>query len=140
MAEIRDDEIDVEAIMREIRENLKRRRTGGEESKDEDAANASLRGTPSLFAGMGDHHLNLLRLLQDPKPQGPIAHHGTAVVKSAKLLIRRILAPYHRAIFARQEGFNANLVGLMVELCEALEDMKERFSRVEADIRRIRSV
>lgn len=143
MSEIRHDahaEIDVEAIIQRIRKDLKRRRKGGGKSNEDDPTYASPRGIVPFSTGMNDYYLDFLRSFQDPKPQGPIAHHGSPVVKWAKRFMRRVLGPYHQAIFARQEKFNVNVVGLMAELRQALEDTNERLSRVELDLRRIRNI
>lgn len=140
MSEIRHDDIDVKAIVQKIREDLKRRRARGGKSNEDDPTYASPRGIMPFSTGMNDYYLDLLRSFQDPKPQGPIASHGGLVVKWAKRFMRRVLGSYHRAIFARQGEFNVNVVGLVAELRQALEDMEERFSRVEVDLRRIRNV
>ena len=78
--------------------------------------------------------MNLLRLLQDPKPQGPIASHGSRLIEQVKRLIRRILAPYHRAIFARQAEFNANLTSLIVELLQTHEKSRGDHAAILEDI------
>jgi hypothetical protein len=121
MSKIDDDEISVETIMARIQEKLQRSHAGRGESYDEDTTNVSpLEVFPFSF-GIAHDHMNLLRRLQDPNPQGPISSHGSRLVEPVKRLIRRILTPYHRAIFARQAEFNANVVGLMAELLQALE-------------------
>jgi len=121
MVEMRGDEMDVGAIMARIRENVQRRHASGGELHDGGAANTSRSGAFPFSAGRAHDHMNFLRLLQDPKPQGPIAARGSILIKQAKHFIRRLLAPYHRAIFARQAEFNANVVGLMADLLQTLE-------------------
>jgi len=121
MFEIGDGEIDVEGIMAKIREDIKRRNAIGRELCDADAAKASPRDPLPFSSGMVNYHVNLLRILQDPKPQGPIASHGNFVIEVVKRFIRRLLAPYHRAIFTRQAEFNANVVRLMAELLHAID-------------------
>ncbi len=121
MFEIRDDEIDVETLMARIRENLRRRGAEGEQSHEEIVIDDFPREPLSLTSGMVAHRLNLLRLLQDPQPQGPIASHGSGMIEWAKRLIRSGLGPYHRGLLARQGEFNANVAGLIADLLERLE-------------------
>ncbi len=113
--------IDVKTVMARIRENVIRKHTSGGESHDEGSTNASRSGALPFSSGRSHDHMNFLRLLQDPKPQGPIAARGSVMIKQAKHFIRRVLTPYHRAIFARQAEFNANVVGLMADLLQTLE-------------------
>ncbi len=138
MFEIRDDEIDVERIMARIRENLKQRAPVCRESYDDDAAIAWPGEPVSPLLDMVGHHLSRLRFLQDPKPQGPIAAHGSELVERAKRYIRGLLAPYHRAIFARQAEFNSSLVSLMTELLnrleKSLEVLEARHERSTSDL------
>ncbi len=126
MFEIFDTQIDVETIMAKIRENIRRGGTGGvlfdEESMDEIAPIGAFPPSPFNLA----HHMNLLRLLQDPNPQGPIASRGSFVLAWAKRFIRRILAPYHRAIFARQAEFNANVIRMLAGLMNGLVALSVR--------------
>jgi len=121
MLETHKDEIDAETVIARIRENLRSRVSGGVELNDQGPPAGLPAESLSISSGTVGHHMNLLRLLQDPKPQGPIASDGIRLIEQAKRFIRRILASYHRGIFARQAEFNTNLVALMAELLQTLE-------------------
>jgi O-antigen chain-terminating methyltransferase len=128
MFEIRDEEIDVQAIMAKIRENLERRSPDGGILSEQTATNLLPQGSFPPPLSLAGHRLNLIRILQDPKPQGPIASHGSLVIARIKRFMRTILAPYHRAIFARQAEFNSNVVGLMTELLQTLQRTRSEYA------------
>ena len=128
MFEIRDEEIDVQAIMAKIRENLERRSPDGGILSEQTATNLLPQGSFPPPLSLAGHRLNLIRILQDPKPQGPIASHGSLVLARIKRFMRTILAPYHRAIFARQAEFNSNVVGLMTELLQTLQRTRSEYA------------
>jgi O-antigen chain-terminating methyltransferase len=121
MLETHKDEIDAETVVARIRENLRQRGPAAGESYDEDTAQALPREDLPLISELVRRHMILLKGFQDPRPQGPVASHESRVIEQAKRFIRRVLAPYHRGIFARQAEFNMNLVGLMAGLLQALE-------------------
>ena len=128
MFEIRDEEIDVQAIMAKIRKNLERRSPDGGILSEQTATNLLPQGSFPPPLSLAGHRLNLIRILQDPKPQGPIASHGSLVLARIKRFMRTILAPYHRAIFARQAEFNSNVVGLMTELLQTLQRTRSEYA------------
>jgi len=136
MFEIRDDEIDVETIMARIRDKLRARASGGADAGDQGLGHLAVPASSptSTVSTNLRHHLHSLRLVQDPRPQGPIASHGSKLIEQSKRFIRRVLAPYHRAIFARQAEFNATLVGLMSELLQTLEKTNADRSATLAEV------
>jgi hypothetical protein len=128
MLHAHNDEIDVETIMRRIRENVERRRAGPTESQYQGERDASRRGPSPLSPSWFYHYLHTLNVFQDPKPQGAVASHGSVVIKQAKGFIRRALSSYHRGIFARQAEFNANVIRGMVELASMMERSSSDFA------------
>lgn len=118
-----DREIDVEKIMATVKEHLDRQRAQGpSETESHDMHPIEASGSPpgpTLIEPLS-RYLTMLNRLHDPKPQGAIVADGSPLKERAKRWLRRILAPYHRAIFARQEAFNANLVELLNRLLPAV--------------------
>ncbi len=134
-----DREIDVEKIMATVRERLERQRARGpSETEGHEVSSIESPGSPpglALIEPLG-HYLTMLNRLRDPKPQGVIAAGGSALKERAKRWLRQVLAPYHRAIFVRQETFNTHLIELLNRLlpavsheigpAQALEEYKTR--------------
>ncbi|TAN32023.1 hypothetical protein EPN28_04995 [Patescibacteria group bacterium] len=124
-----DREIDVEKIMATVREHLERQRAQRpSEAEGHEVRPIEPPESPpgqALIESLG-HYLTMLNRLRDPKPQGVIAAGGSALKERVKRWLRRILAPYHRAIFVRQEAFNTSLVELLNRLLPALEEHASR--------------
>jgi O-antigen chain-terminating methyltransferase len=123
MPETDREEISAEAVIAKIRASLRQGGLAADESSpyEEEVAPVSPQDHSPLVSEIMRNRVSLLRHYQDPRPQGSVASYGSSVIGPAKRFIRRVLAPYHRGIFARQAEFNANLVGLMAELIQALE-------------------
>ena len=134
MAVTRNDNLDVETIMARIRENVRQKHARDMEFRHGSPSDPSARGGVSALSGALNHYVHLLRRHQDPKPQGAIAPHGSMLVRRMKAFIQRVMVPYHRAIFARQAEFNANVVHATLELASMAQKAGDKYVAVLQEV------
>ena len=132
--EIRDDEIDVEDIMRQIRENIKNRReSGAYDDEMEDIINKPLSTlgeshTGNIISDTDDdpsHDLEYINSNWDAHAEYYISSHrpiiGTFLVRGRQIIhgeVRR----YVDLIVGKQTEFNTHIVRLMNKLTDKLEN------------------
>ena len=136
--EIRDDEIDVEDIMRQIRENIKNRReSGAYDDEMEEIINKPLSAMSESHPGNTDldtddnlsHDLEYINSNWDTHAEYYISSHrpiiGTFLVRGRQIVhgeIRR----YVDLIVGKQTEFNAHIVNLMNKLPGRFEKLETK--------------
>lgn len=129
-----DCEIDVETIMATARNRLEKHRAQRPAQSRNQSEIRPIAVSPPPRSALTEllHPLEGLNRLHDPTPQGDIAPQGSILKQRAKRWLKRMLAPYHRKIFARQASFNAHLVQLLNRLLPALQqDLSNLSNRLE---------
>jgi len=153
--EIRDEEIDVEEIMRKIRENIRMRREAGIYPKGEIEEISPTRASRSCHPDqIGDagviglspearRDLDYINSSWDVENKGyfisshrPVA--GRFLIRGRELVhgeVRRYVDP---AIW-KQKEFNASVVRLLNEVARGLEEIGGRLAKIEAALQEARS-
>ena len=142
-SEIRDEEINVEEIMRKIRENIKRRKEAGEFKLVDSASAGSDEKQESLMQGLetriGLDYLNSNWDIQNNSYF--ISSHrglaGKALVKGRKLVhgeVRRYVDP----VIWKQKEFNERVAQVLNQLTRGIEGLYSSMKDLKKDINQVR--
>jgi uncharacterized small protein (DUF1192 family) len=145
--EIRDPQVDVEALMRTVRENVARRRADGAYSEDLDAiadevfAQAMAGQVTSLIAG-GDVHdlaasiaeLNARWMVREVPFTSNVPLFGPLIVAVRKAWNWMSTKWYVRPIVQQQVGFNALVVRALNESMAIQKELTEKVPQLQAEV------
>jgi SAM-dependent methyltransferase len=132
LPEIQNDEINVEAVMGKIRENIHRRKSAGESLPDPDTLTAHLSfvGSNSDFNRSTLHDLTYINSNWDIHNNSYFisSHHpylGKMLVKGRQIVhgeVRRYVDP----VISRQAGFNASAARIINQTTQKCSDLEEQ--------------